>query len=224
MLKESIALEQSNQEARHHRQQQQQQQHNNAILRAAAVRTAGVSRAEMQQQQQQQQQQQVQHMSPADIARLAMLSAAAESSNILFQSNSNNVADNAPVVLNDAHFMGKTASLNPRQDEIFNQLSGHSIQQQSHESGTSLAYAFDYETVSITCAATGRVNSGEVKTAREGSGYYETLKNISIVASTSPRDLTALYVIVRMSSDALAFASFEKNCAIKPTVHDIVLQ
>jgi hypothetical protein len=220
VLKESIALEQSHHKARHHRQQQQQQHHNNAILRAAAVRTSGDSRAEMQQQQQQHQ---VQHMSPADIARLAMLSAAAESSNILFQSNSNNVTDNAPVILNDAHFMGKTASLNPRQDEIFNQLSGHSIQQQSHESGTSLAYAFNYETVSITCAATGRVNSGEVKTAREGSGYYETLKNISIVASTSPRDLTALYVIVRMSSDALAFASFEKNCAIKPTVHDIVV-
>jgi len=215
VLKDSIALEQSNQEARH----RQQQLHNNAILQAAAVRRAagGVSRAEMQQQQQ------VQQISPADIARLAMLSAAAESSNILFQSNSSNVADNVPVVLNDAHFMGKTASLNPRQDEIFNQLSGHSIQQQSHESGTALAYAFDYETVTITCAATGRPNSGEAKTSKEGSGYYETLKNISIVASTSPRDLTALYVIVRMSSDALAFASFEKNCAITPTGHDVLV-
>lgn len=202
VLKEALALERI----------QAQQQQNNAMLQAAAARDAT---NEFQHRNQQYQ---------VHIDRLAMMSNTAEHSNTLQQSNAN-----VAVILNDAHFMGKTASLDSRQAEFFKEQARHSIQQRSYDtSGKSQTYALKYDSVVITVTptATSPDSKQTIKNydaGKTGKEHYETLKNISIVASTSSA-LTALYVIVRMSSDALAFASFDKDLSpICFTEHDVLV-
>ena len=200
VLKEALALERI--------QAQQQHQQNNAILQAAVARDAT---NEIQHRNQQYQ---------AHIDRLAMMATANEGGNALQQSS-----PNVAVILNDAHFMGKTASLNSRQADFFKEQARHSMQQRLYDtSGASHTYSLKYDSVAITVTPIATSPEAKiVKTSEAGKEHYETLKNISIVASTSSA-LTALYVIVRMSSDALAYASFDKDLLpTSPTEHDVLV-